>query len=156
MADALSVYPLEQAKTLLKVDFADFDALITRLIRTAVALVERHTSHRLYERDEVLSVRGGHELYYYPVSVVSLSGADGEPVDYTLENRALSAVLCFGRDTHATLTVRVGYASAEDVPAPFLTAIEELIAHLYANRGAADIPQGIQLLINPYRRHAYL
>jgi hypothetical protein len=150
MATALDLITLAEAKAELKVDFDANDALITRLIHTAVALIEQRTNHMLYPRTELRRVRNGYELYDYPATVSNLVSGNA----YTLDERSGYSV--FELSTSEVATLELGYATKEEVPAPLIEACYKLITYLYEHRDAykAEIPSDIYLLIRPFQRYA--
>jgi hypothetical protein len=152
MATALDLITLEEAKAELKVDFAEHDLLITRLIHTAVALIEKRTQHMLYERTETRRIKSGYELYDYPVAVDSFVSG----IDYTQEDHTLYSTLHFYSTGSEVVNLTVGYATKAVVPAPLIEACYELITYLFEHRDAykAEIPSDIYLIIRPYVRYA--
>jgi len=157
MATALNVISLQEAKDLLKVDFADDDAFITSLIHTAVALVEQRTNHYLYQRAITVDARHSHEVYAYPFEIVSVTDKDLTALTYTAHPYSLMTRICLsGYYGHYLLRLNVGYAEKADIPAPLLTAVERLMTYLYMHRDIqkAEMPSDVQLMLQPYRRYA--
>lgn len=149
---ALDVITLQEAKNNLRVDFDDDDTLISRLIATSVGWVERYTCHKLWQRSETKISDGCPiEVYDYPVAVDSVE-KDGNPVNYTTENRSDRLIIKAPKD--AVVVLSVGYGTVESIPSPLLDACYKIITYLYENRDAygLGIPVDIQGLINQYRR----
>lgn len=157
MATALDVISLEEAKALLKVDFADEDAYITGLIHTAVAIVERRTDHYLYQREVTIDARQSHEVYAYPFEIVSATDKDLTALNYTAHPYSLMTRICInGYYGHYLLKLKVGYLNKADIPAPLLTAAERLITYLFSHRDVqpVEMPSDVQMMLQPYRRYA--
>lgn len=77
----LDVLSLADAKSFLKVDFSDDDQLITGLISSAIAVVERKTNYRLYNRQEIDHSDGTYnvDLLQFPLNTVSVQNIEGDP-----------------------------------------------------------------------------
>ena len=154
MATALDLITLAEAKDELKVDQSDtfHDSLITRLIHTAVALIEKRTQHMLYPRTELRRIKSGYELYDYPATVDSFVSG----IDYTQEDYSLYSTLYFSSTGSEVVSLTLGYATKEEVPAPLLEACYKLLTYLFDHRDAykADLPSDIYLIIRPYVRYA--
>ncbi|PTX14453.1 gp6-like head-tail connector protein [Pontibacter mucosus] len=152
MATALDLITLEEAKAHLAVDFPAHDMLITRLIHTAVALIEKRTQHMLYEREETRRIKSGYELYDYPATVDTL----GDGLDYQAEEHAGYTRLYFGSTRPEVVTLTLGYAEKEQVPEPLISACYKLLTYLFEHRDTyqAELPSDVYLMIRPYQRYA--
>lgn len=155
--DALDVISLNAAKNHLVVLNDDFyDAQITGIIKTAVAMVEKYTDYRLYERIETIAlISHKTDITLFPISVTSvLNGSTAEA--YRQIPRSLSILIeCFNW-CGTILTANVGYTDVSLIPQPLIGACYKLITYLFENKDAysAEIPYDVQLMINMYRRSA--
>lgn len=143
---ALDVISLQSAKDYLRVDYSDDDAIITRLINTAVDKIEQYTNYKLYERSVTYNMYGCElEIYDYPITLnTSLR---------TKQN--VLSVTVFGREGDV-ISATVGYGIGGVVPDALKTACYKLIAYLYENRDVYEVmlPLDVQMLVNQYRRSA--
>jgi len=145
--DALSVISLADAKEYLVVDFPDKDKEITRHIKSAVAIVEKYTDYRLYQREISYSIGrcGYDEIYDYPILF---------PSDTITEQRILSSIV---RGVPGSIvTATVGYSDTTLIPENLIDACYKIITYLFENKDVyeADLPSDVQLLINQFRRNA--
>lgn len=169
---------LATAKSHLRVDTADQDALITVYLAAAKTAVERATGKLLTPRSVKQTVAGfpGADtpirLWYGPVSgAVSIAYDDSAGAAQTLASYRLvegsnaQLLPAFGKTWPAVaegpgtvrLTYTAGYVSAE-LPAELDQAVLLLTAHFYANReaatvgdSAAELPLGVESLVSKYR-----
>jgi uncharacterized phiE125 gp8 family phage protein len=168
---------LADAKTHLKVDTTDDDALITRLITAARARAEWHTGRALVTQTWRLWLdqwpcNGIMELPLPPLQTVSSVTVYAPDDSATVLNPATYQVDAASQPARLTLNSTVlpptnaralnavavaftaGYGdAASDVPPGICEAILELIAFLYENRGEApaELPLDILALLAPYR-----
>jgi hypothetical protein len=180
---ALDVLSLEDAKSYLKVDFSDDDALIESLIKSAVGLVEQTTNYRLYRRNEVINTsKVGYTAFQFPLNSASANAMDSQGT-YTVRQQyqALRTELFWGNgfgyindynqyffntdfynlsgcNTAFTLTLDVGYTDTTLIPADLITAIQQIITFTYENRDLTNfkLPDNIMLLMQPYKRFVSL
>jgi uncharacterized phiE125 gp8 family phage protein len=173
---AIEPVTLEEAKAHLKVDTAYDDALITALIAAARARAEWHTGRAFVTQSWVLWLDGwphGNcvEIPLPPLQAVtslttyasddaatvldaSLFQVDiaSSPARVTLKS---PAVIANTRKLNAVaIAFTAGYGdAASDVPQAIRTAILEMIAELYTNRGdlESDPPAIAQAMLAPYR-----
>jgi len=164
---------LEEAKNYLKVETADDDTLISSLIKSARELIERYLRKTLITQTWEMVLDDGGSMVVIPrpplqsVTSIKTIAEDGtetveDPEKYIVELGCDSpgrVMLKSGQ----TWSIHRGFASfivefvagygdqASDVPEALKQAILQLVAHLYENRGAEDIPLHIRTLINPYR-----
>lgn len=157
---ALDVITLDQAKVYLVMEgINDRDDEIERLIKTAIAWIERYTCYRLYPRDEeVITTSYKTEINYFPINSKSIkleNGSDYTPIDFvTYKNGSLALfVHC---PLQSTILLNTGYEEVEDIPEPLISAAYKIITYLFENKDAYSVnfPVDIQLLINQYRRSA--
>lgn len=154
--DALDVITLEEAKEYLKVDFDNEDQLITNLIRSAVALIERKTSYMLYQRDEMKFISNPDKIYEYPFALATSETA----TEYQIyENRLYSSIRIIGGDPYPcnngrSVELTIGYNDPSLVPSPLKDACLRLITYWYDQRemDMAKIPSDVYVLIQPYIR----
>ncbi len=163
--DALDVISLASAKNWISVDTDDtqWDDDIKRLIKSAVAWVEKYTCWQLYQRDVVLynhqnpyyipadyfpdygtgSWNGnsgakwtpkGLSIYLYPFTLTSVKDKDGNDVDYTTVVQPLKTIL-YGAP-NSLITISAGFASGDTdkIPTIFLDACYKLITDWFENR----------------------
>lgn len=80
----LDVITLSQAKSFLRVDFADDDTLIESIIGSAVNYVEQLTNYRLYRRSETKHSDGTYniDLFQYPINSIAIQTLDGTAVNW--------------------------------------------------------------------------
>jgi uncharacterized phiE125 gp8 family phage protein len=173
---AVEPVTLEEAKAHLKVDTAYDDALITALIAAARARAEWHTGRAFVTQSWVLWLDGwphGNcvEIPLPPLQAVtslttyasddaatvldaSLFQVDiaSSPARVTLKSPAIVANT---RKLNAiAIAFTAGYGdAAADVPQAIRTAILEMIAELYTNRGDLDSapPTIARTMLAPYR-----
>jgi len=170
---SLEPVTLEEAKAHLKVDTADDDALIVRLIAAARARAEWHTGRAFVTQSWILWRDGWAQCVEIPlpplqaIAAVTTFAPDGTPnvLDpdlYTVDAASQPARLAFGcippvglRTINAiAIAFDAGYGgAADDVPAPLREAILEIVAELYVHRGDGpeDVPLTAQALLAPYR-----
>lgn len=182
--NALSVLSLSDAKDYLKVDFSDDDELITALISTAVAQVEKNTEYRLYQRNEiVLTSKYEYTAFQYPLNsaaVIAQDSANTTNFPIKTNYETLRANLFWGtgfsyrdfntqffsNDTYNihgcpityVLTLDVGYTDVTLIPDDLITAVMQIIVFLYENRDMTklQLPDNIMLLCQPYKRFNFL
>jgi uncharacterized phiE125 gp8 family phage protein len=173
---AVEPVTLDDAKAHLRVDTTDDDALITSLISAARARAEWHTGRAFVTQSWVLWLDGwphGNcvEIPLPPLQAVtslttyasddaatvldaSLFQIDtaSSPARVTLKS---PAVIANTRKLNAiAIAFDAGYGdAAADVPQAIRTAILEMIAELYTNRGdlESDPPAIAQAMLAPYR-----
>lgn len=170
---------LEEAKTHLRVEHDDENALIETLISAAYTHAEHVTGRSIREQtktvvlDKFPPAARAIQLPWTPViEITSLDYADpeGNPANIDaatlrLDGRQLYPVLMpqFGTEWPATIdepeaviiAARVGY---ESTPDDIRQALLLLIGHLYEHREAAvigvsttELPMGVGMLLGPYR-----
>ncbi|QUS39293.1 hypothetical protein RPMA_10930 [Tardiphaga alba] len=167
---------LDEAKSFIRVEHADDDAVITALIAAARVHVEAMTRRALlaqtwrfvldaWPRDGRFAPRIGPLRALLAAQVFDADGTahaiDGEM--FVVDSAAnVIAAPCFalpvpGRaQAGIALDVACGYgADASDVPADLRHAIRLLLAHWYDHRVAtadgAMVPAGVGALVAPYR-----
>lgn len=168
---------LDYAKTFLRVDTDDDDALITDLIRSARIRIEAMIGGALIERPQRFTttrVTGrGVFINHQPVrevSAVRLIGAAGEVVDVPLLSLSVNlrcqppaiSVTPFvnwrgilGNAAAVEIDITAGYGTAtDDVPMPLRHAVLLLLAQSYEYRAAEVMPPTpmmVDALLMPYR-----
>lgn len=178
---ALDVISLDDAKSYLKVDFADDDTMIEGLIKSAIRLVEKNTNYRLWNRPETIFTSKCHyEAFQYPfygASVANQDQTDTTVYDVKIKYETLRTKLFWGNgfdyfDTFNgffapdlyningqapityILNLNVGYQDVNDIPDDLMTAIKQLIVYMYDNRDLTrfEVPDNIQILMASYQR----
>ncbi|MGB3455814.1 MAG: head-tail connector protein [Litorimonas sp.] len=147
---------LAEAKTFLRVDQNDDDALIQTLIQSARERLEDRLGVAMIRRAMRVSATGGTvALPRHPVVSIDAVDADGEPVDPVDANlRCRPATLTLPTDSAVEVTFTAGYGpTPPTVPAPLRQAMLLLVAHGYENReGLPDaMPLMVDALTMPYR-----
>ncbi|HEX4301542.1 MAG TPA: head-tail connector protein [Rhizomicrobium sp.] len=170
---ALEPITLAEAKSHLKLDTTDDDALVTTIISAARARAEWHTGRALVTQSWTLWLDTWSQPLAIPLpplqTVLSLTlyARDGtahtvDPATYSADraaNRIVFAEPCTPpTDLRPFNAVAVAFTAgygdaATDVPAPLRQALLELIAFLYENRGEApaELPLDCLALLAPYR-----
>lgn len=147
---ALDALPLTEAKAYLNVQDDADDELITSLITAAVQWVEKYTDYYLYQRSVVVDVYTScYTTPAFPVNSVTPAGLTVK--NYPLETRISGLPYAGGQ-----LTLDVGYANADNIPATLITACKKLVVYWYENRDIymAELPMDVQMLLNQFRRSA--
>jgi len=173
---AIEPVTLEEAKTHLKVDTTDDDTLITALIAAARARAEWHTGRAFLTQSWVLWLDGWPERNCVEIplppsqAITSLTtyamddtatvldanlyqvDTSSQPARIALKSPAI--VVATRALNAVAIAFDAGYGdNANDVPQPIRTAILEIVADLYTNRGdiAAEPPQAASAMLAPYR-----
>lgn len=168
---------LAEAKTHLRVDSTDEDALITAMIASATEHAETFTGRRLIDQtlDYVAEgfPRSGMKIRLPLAPVISVEGVfyskDGAETEM---DAGAYVVELIGGTIQATtwpaadsirVRFRVGYVDAQssppgEVPGDIVAAIKLTVGHLYQNResvatgvAVAELPLGIEALLRPKR-----
>jgi uncharacterized phiE125 gp8 family phage protein len=160
---------LDQAKTWLKVDTDDDDALITMLISAARARAEWHTGRAFVTQGWALWLDAPGRKIEIPLpplqSVASVTlymrddsavvlATNGYVVDLPGQRVLLQDAPQGLRPANAVaIGFTAGYGDAAAVPQPVCSAILLIVASLYAHRGddAAPVPDAALALLAPYR-----
>jgi len=167
---------LAEAKLHLKVDTADDDTLITRLIAAARARAEWHTGRAFVSQGWTLHLDawpcdGVIEIPLPPLQSVSSivttarddTTATLDPSLYTVDAASAPARIALAANTAPptnlrridaiAITFTAGYGDAIAVPAPIKEAILDLTAAMYENRGELpeELPFDALALLAPYR-----
>lgn len=161
--DALSVISLDQAKDHLVVDFDDYDAQITGIIKTAIAMVQQYTGYYLFPQTKtypVTSTRVG--ITDFPLQITGITDAQGNQVpsfNIQITQGALTTYISTWafyacENGTAIIIANVGYNTVDSIPQPLIGAAYKIITYLFENKDAyaATLPYDIQLLLNQWRR----
>jgi len=170
-----------QAKTHLRVDHSDEDALITSFIDAAINMVELYTGRKLrrstiIEHQECFKrsldlrwpVVALTEVAYIPSGSESYSTTDIYTTRDTLENRYIfqkadTTYPTISSDVYPLrITYTTGYADGE-VPDALIQALYLFIGRMYENRSDArelqqvstTIPTTAEYFMNPYRLNRF-
>lgn len=154
--DALDVISVDQAKAWLG-GVEDDDAVIERVIKSAIHWVEKYTSYRLYERQIILHTYVfGQGFPYFPISIDSVKNQSGVDIAYTTTNGTSDIYVHAPKDS--TIIATVGYAEADiaEIPPPLIEAAYKMITYIYDNRDMYQVvaPTDVQIMLNQYRRSA--
>jgi len=179
-ADPIS---LAEVKTHLRVDHTSDDAMLTDLIKTVGVLCEKSTGLALINRNCSLYVDVWQsEILALPiaplvsVTAINLYAEDGTSsvypaTNYYIDNKGASARIILKQGAATPLAGRsangievqftCGYGATEvDVPEMLKTAMKQIIAHLYENRGdsvdKAISLSGAEAIFKTYRRKSLL
>ncbi len=168
---ALLVPAREEAKAYLRIEHADEDALLDRLIADAAALAEAFTAQALLQRPltEILSAGSGWQrLSSAPVR--SITGVEGLPADgaafplpvgdygIDIDAHAQGWVRVIQPGSAGRVRVSLSAGLSADwagLPEPVRLGILRLAAHIHAHRDAADDvgpPAAVAALLRPWRR----
>ena len=168
---------LAEAKSWLRVDGSDEDALIQSLISSARQAVEAATNRLLITQQWRVTLDAWPDggillLPLTPVSAVSRIrtldangvATDVSPTLYSLDGNADRArILLAGQlpppakaFSGIWIDLAVGYGDATFVPEPIRLAMRRLIAFWFANRGddgarGADLPTSVAAMLAPFR-----
>lgn len=159
---------LVEAKTHMKVDFADEDTYITGLITQCRGLMETATGRSLVTKTVIAIVRnerGDIELPYGPVrSITSVFDEDNTELillDEDYELRGLDFLTVYSPlSTYTKFTYTAGHTTA-NMPRGLKQALLELISYHYHHRGdnevtAEDYNKRLHQLAAPFKRHSWL
>jgi uncharacterized phiE125 gp8 family phage protein len=163
---------LDEAKLHLKVDGADDNALITALITTARQLAERETGRAFITQTWQMYLDAAPAEIEIPKpplqSVTAITVIDDEGAETVVSDTLYDVDASQnspGRvklkswcswPTHREfasfiIEFKAGYGdAATDVPETLKQGILQLVAHLYENRGAEEIPKGIKAIFWPF------
>jgi len=159
------------------------DTLIDALVKSARKLVENYCNSSFAQRtltawwDSLWTQREFHLPYGPVISISSVKTVDAEGSETTLTlntdyfargikdkiltvNQVTSAPIIPLWDGSAIAQLKVTYISGyTTVPEDVVTAIKEIVAFYYINRGdelmeAGEMPAAAKLLLNPYRKLA--
>lgn len=170
---------LAEAKSHLRVDFSDDDSYITTLIDVATQSVEEFTRRKLMlqtwtitfdEFPQYIDLQLGivdrvDVVYYYDNTNVQRTLHPSQyDVDLTAkpgriyESKTGSFPTTYERPNAVEIDFKVGYTSADSVPAPIKQAILIIIGRYYENRQdvvtgtiASELPLMVDHLLTPYR-----
>lgn len=161
----------DEAKAYLRIEHAEEDALIDRLIADATALAEGFTAQQLLQRDAVeilTSGSGWQRLTSAPVrNITGVEGlpaegaafplpVDGYAIDIDAHGQGWVRVINPGAAGRVRVTLSAGLASDwAGLPEPVRLGILRLAAHLFTHRDAADDagpPAAVAALLRPWRR----
>lgn len=170
---------LAEAKTQLRVDFADDDTLIGELVSAATRTVEEMVGGALLSQEWALSVRYPRLRIYLPKtpvqSIDSITYYDRDETEQTAnvaDFHLFSDVYrawveprddkdwpdVFNRPDALTINFIAGYGAAGDVPSNLKHAILMLLTHWYEQRSAAsganlgEVPFAVETLVGLDRR----
>lgn len=141
---------LQEAKDWCRIDVADDDTLITKLIKAARLVCERYVNLSFIPRTVTATIHnglGGITLPYGPVtSEVAYSNID--------ESEATGYDINTGSGNDVVAVYSAGYAAGE-LPEDLRTAVLDQIAWMYNNRGDVKIASALSLestlTLNPLR-----
>ncbi len=154
----LDIISVQEADNWLSLQLADDDIYgmqeVERLIKSAVAWVERYTGYRLWQRAETIpNSKCTQMIAAYPVSVTGVKNQNGDTIT-DFKTYVMPTKLRINTPYNSVITLQVGYEDPADIPGPLVEACYKLITYLYENRDTytAQLPSDVQMLINQYRR----
>ena len=177
---ATDVLSVADAKTFLRVDSSDEDALISDLISVAVESVQKYTGH-VFSYNETMELNlQRFEAVNLPltpiVTINSISYRDVSNVQQTLNASSYwieplastSNVLRFKGTTPSvyeysshpiTVSVEIGYEETESIPPMMIHAVRLLVSQYYDQREnfivgtsvSTELPNGLKSLLSPFR-----
>lgn len=163
---------LTDAKTFLRVDGTEEDALIKALITTARNDVEQYLTKSLLTQTRTLTIvdtdsMSEFELVRPVQSVASVATIDEEAVSTTILSSTYVVNTALGRITFKAGVepvaaeggeqIKIVYLSGygdtgSDVPGPIKSAILHTVSHLYENRETDEpLPRIARSLLSPFR-----
>lgn len=143
----LGVITLDEAKEYLRVSHNDSDNEITRMIQSALEVVEIKTNVLVYRRSEkkYLLVEGCARVYDGPINT---DGVTGLADTVTRQDYHNYSVFTDSDSDNATITLDVGYDNSSCPPRHLIDAALEMIDFwYYKNDGRANItlmPDSVQ------------
>lgn len=164
---------LAEAKLHLRIDHADEDALVDRLIVLARTQCEEIARRSLVTRTYAAALDDwpGDRSFEFPqpplIGVTSVTYTDDvgvtrtlasseylvdtyrEPGRLVLKTNANWPTVTLREINGVTVTWTAGYGGAEDVPARYIQAMLLLVSHLYENREAVLVAQGVSVMALP-------
>lgn len=162
---------LTEAKSYLRIDASDEDALLATLISSATEHAELHLNRRLITQTIDLFVdcsdRGvliGLQLPIGPVqSITEVAGIDADdgaeelldPARYYQDGDSLIFAES-GAVERLRVRYQVGYGAGLDVPSAIKTGLLIHVAALYEHRGVAALPEQSAKLYRPYINYSHL
>lgn len=157
--DALDVLSLQSVKDNLAIDYPDYDARISSLIKTAVSWVETYTGWYLYQRDiTVYSTAWETNVSAYPVVLGQVKDNKGDVLNPQPlpKYKSLSFSICCPPQCSIILTVGFDVSTLDQIPETLIEAAQKLIVYLFENKDmyGTSLPTDIQILLNQYRRSA--
>lgn len=175
IAPGAAVVTLDEARAWLRLSMADDDGLIAGLIRSATATCEAFIGQLLIVRacrSEVMPGAAWQRLGAGPVRTIeTIAAVDAAGAETMLPEGAVArridasgdvwirAETPFAPGTRLAVRYRAGIADEPNgVPEPLRQGIIRLVAHLYAQRDAADAapraepPAAVTALWRPWRR----
>lgn len=178
----MSVVQLADMKAHLNITFGTDDALIQGKIDAAEKHIEQFTGRALLTQARTVHFDCFSRCLELPVlpvqSITSVTYLDTAQAEQTLAAGSYIATPLNSADdptflypasgtfwprtaavkAAVTVTLQAGYGAAADVPAPFIEAIKQLVAHWYENREAAlisvtssELPFALQDFLNEFR-----
>lgn len=149
---------LDAAKTFLRVDHSDEDALITEMIDTASRQIEDRCGISLITRPQRLTksaAGAGVYLNRYPIHSIEAASQNEAPLTIEANLRARPVLVRTDETGDVTVDFTAGYGETPaDIPTPLRQGVLLLLAHLYEHRGAeapSNFPMMVDALIQPYR-----
>ncbi len=147
-----SVITLEEAKTHLRVDGIDSDTEISRMIGSALSMLERETAVIAFARDKE---------YYFTAGCVNVHdgpiNTDFDLIDATQKKRALYSIIN-ANNSDESITLNVGFVDPTDYPIDLKDAALEMIDYWYYRKEGDEtmtlIPPSVQAVI--YRNARYV
>jgi len=168
---ALDVIPLDSAKNWLNIELAytDDDATITRLIGAAVDWVEKYTSWRTFQREEIVFNRQdncyvpadyfpdygtgfwpgspgirwtpkGLSIYLYPFTIVAVTDLFSPPTDVAYTLQRNTLKTLLQAAPNSMITLQTGFSDVTQIPPPLIEAAYKWVTYLFENRDSYNMP----------------
>ena len=150
-----TVISLDAAKTYLRVDGTDSDSEISRMIKSALSLIEKRTNVMVYDRDitYTLNSSGYVRVYDHPINT---DGVTGLATTITRTDYPTYSVFVDSNTDNSTIVLDVGYVNNDNIPSELLEAAYEMIDYwFYKNDGKANItlvPESVMHVIGSNQR----
>ena len=150
-----TVLSLDDAKAYLRVSHDDSDSEISRMIKSALEIVEIKTNQLLYQRaTKTYTLYGGCvRIYDGPINT---SGVTGLATTVTRTDYRNYSLFEDSNEDNTSVILDVGYTSASSVPRGLLDAALEMIDYwYYKNDGKVSImlmPESVEQVLGMHTR----
>ena len=151
----ITVIPLATAKEYLRVSHSSSDSEITRMINSALNIIETKTNQLLYQRaTKTYPLIGGCvRIYDGPINTAGVTGLASTVTRTDYTNHSLFED---SNEDNTSVILDVGYADPDDIPMGLIEAAFEMIDYwYYKNDGKVNItlmPDSVEQVIGFYTR----
>lgn len=150
----LDVISLADAKNYLRVDdtLTEDDARITSMIKASLRMIEQATNILVYARSKEYYFEDYCVYVYdYPINALIT------PSDADVTEKKLYSIYSTNDSDVTKLTLNVGYADANDVPADIVETALYMLKYMYYEAetdkvSVSNFPQWIQIMISQNKR----